>query len=230
MYSMTKQLPPLKQIFYDRILTHGVEEHELEDYSPFKIVMSQRKDIGTESNYEKLIEIYGDDKLKRIEFFNEDEEDICACGTRIVVEWYIVNMKKLIAGKQSVMFRVGSECIKKFNNNSIAKVCIMCGVRYKGKFDACKSCRVIIDKEKEIKAREEALETRARKQAEREAYLATRCTQCEFKVVDRTKFSRCYPCYVKFQSIQNNCIYCGVKCNINYSKCYTCHIKNVKKV
>jgi len=221
---MTKQIPPLKECFYDRLTAHGIEEHDLERYSPFKIVISQRTDIGTESNVERLIELYGSDNIKRIEFFNDDDEDICACGTRIKdTSYYIVDMKKLIAGHKSIMFRVGSECIKKFNNNSIAKVCISCAVPYKGKYDACKSCRVIMKQEKDAKERQEALDTQARKQAEREAYLATRCTQCEVKEIDRTKYSKCYICNEKFKQTQNICIDCGKRCNNNYTKCYTCH-------
>jgi hypothetical protein len=218
-------LPPLSETFYNNIGKYGVCGKDLEDYSPFKIC---KKDKQQESNLETLYEMYGNDNIEMVNFYTQDtEEDICACGTKITNECYIVNIKQLIRGEKSYMFRVGCECIKKFNNNSLAKRCMSCNTAYRGKYNCCKDCRERIERTKKMNERAEIMEAIRKKEEEHQKYLSTRCTDCEVKVIDRTKFKRCYSCHQQYQLLQNCCIDCGAKCNHTYKKCYTCHRQSI---
>jgi hypothetical protein len=207
----------LRKRFYKSIEVYGVAKEDLQKYravlkcTNIDKYKSNQSILNVIRYYGRFQKLYGNLVEKQIEWHEEGNMKIpiCACGTRITdLSYWIYNHTDARAGKKIKMFRIGSSCITRFIGK--ARTCLICGKRYNADKEHCSECKEEHDKKKE---------------EEHQKYLSTRCTDCEVKVIDRTKFERCYTCYMKYKPTQNCCIDCRRVCKPPFVRCYNCNLK-----
>tara|TARA_R110001592_G_scaffold32190_1_gene112921 strand:- start:8 stop:517 length:510 start_codon:yes stop_codon:yes gene_type:complete len=159
----------MRKAFYDNMLEFGITKEELE-----KNFVSMEK--GT-SSWHIFHRLYGDLVVEEIEWETGGKYDmqICACETIIEdLDHWIYNFNDVKNGKKINIYRIGSSCINRFRGTT-KRSCLYCGKPYSGNQEKCGDCR--------------SIDTQKQKE-----FYSIRCVKCKSKIIDRTRYTRCYNC------------------------------------